>query len=171
MSSLTVQDLNALNRDAFVAVVGHVFEHSPWIAEGTWPRRPFRDVAHLHLELCRTMRMASQERQQALLHSHPDLAGRLAPQRKLTAASTEEQAAAGLTALTQAELAMFQELNQSYRARFGFPFIICARLNAKDAILQAMRRRVTNPPEVEFQSALDEIEKIALLRLQDVLAP
>lgn len=171
MTLLTVRDLNALDRDAFVAAVGHVFEHSPWVAEGTWPRRPFRDVGHLHAELCRTMRAASPERQLALINSHPDLAGRLAQQRKLSAASAQEQARAGLDELAEAELATFQKLNDSYRARFGFPFIICARLNAKDAILKAMQIRITNEPQVEFQAALSEIEKIALLRLQDVFAP
>lgn len=181
---MTLSELNPLDRATFVAALGHLFEHSPWVADETWPRRPFRDAAHLHAELCATMRAASREKQLALIRAHPDLAGRLAQpldrlgalslsngQRKLTAESTREQESAGLNVLTAQELAAFQKLNDAYRARFGFPFIICARLNAKDAILTAMQARIGNPPEAEFQAALGEIEKIARLRLEDVLKP
>lgn len=166
---MTVAQLNVFDRATFVAALGHLFEHSPWVAEETWVRRPFRDPAHLHAELCATMRAADRQRQLALIRAHPDLAGRLAQQRQLTAESTREQASAGLHALTAAELAEFQRLNDAYRVRFDFPFIICARLNAKDAILAAMRSRVANPPDAEFQTALAEIEKIAWLRLTDLL--
>jgi 2-oxo-4-hydroxy-4-carboxy-5-ureidoimidazoline decarboxylase len=167
---VTLADINAMDRAAFVHTLGHLFEHSPWVAEETWSRRPFRDAARLHAELCATMRSAPRERQLALIRAHPDLAGRLAQQRKLTADSTHEQASAGLNVLTAAELGEFQKLNDAYRARFDFPFIICARLNAKEAILAAMRSRVSNPVDVEFQTALGEIEKIARLRLDDLLA-
>jgi 2-oxo-4-hydroxy-4-carboxy-5-ureidoimidazoline decarboxylase len=166
----TLETLNGSDRDGFTAALGHLFEHSPWVAAETWPRRPFRDAAHLHQELCTTMRGAERERQLALIQAHPDLAGRLAQQRKLTAESNREQASAGLHELSDDELGRFQQLNDRYRARFGFPFIICARLNAKDTILAAMELRVNNPPEAEFQTALGEIEKIALLRLRDRLA-
>ena len=168
--AVKLEFLNASDRAAFTAALGHVFEHSPWVAEDTWSRRPFRNVAHLHAELCATMRGASKERQRALICAHPDLAGRLAQQCKLTSESTREQASAGLNELTDAELVEFQRLNDAYRTRFEFPFIICARLNAKGAILAAMRARIANPPEAEFQNALTEIEKIAELRLRDVLA-
>ena len=166
----TLAQLNELDRRAFTATLGHLFEHSPWVAEETWGRRPFRDAAHLHAELCATMRAAERERRLALIRAHPDLAGRLARERQLTAESTREQASAGLTALSAEEFAEFQRLNDAYRARFGFPFVICARLNAKEAILGAMRMRVTNTMEQEFQAALGEIEKIAWLRLEEVLA-
>lgn len=169
-AAMTVADLNALDRAAFVAALGHLFEHSPWVAEETWPRRPFRDPDDLHAALCTTMRAATRDRQLALIRAHPDLAGRLAQQRQLTAESTREQASAGLAALSAEELAAFQKLNDGYRARFGFPFIICARLNAKDAILAAMKTRVHHAEAVEFKTALGEIEKIARLRLNDVLA-
>lgn len=162
--------LNNLDRDAFTAALGHLFEHSPWVAAETWPLRPFRDATQLHQILCATMRGASRERQLALIQAHPDLAGRLAQQRKLTAESTREQASAGLNQLSEDELSRFQQMNDRYRARFGFPFIICARLNAKGTILAAMEARVNHPPETEFQTALGEIEKIARLRLQDRLA-
>ena len=166
---MTIEHLNTIDRAAFTAALGHLFEHSPWVAEETWSRRPFPDVAHLHAELCATMRAASRERQLALVRAHPDLAGRLAQQNQLTAESTREQASAGLNRLTADELAGFQQLNTAYLARFGFPFIICARLNNRATILAAMQARVANSPETEFATALGEIEKIAQLRLNDFL--
>lgn len=165
----TLAELNALDCAAFVARLGHLFEHSPWVAEETWARRPFRDAAHLHAELCATMRAAPRDRHAALIRAHPDLAGQLARQKQLTSDSTREQASAGLDRLSDAELAAFEKLNRSYRARFRFPFIICARLHAKEAILSAMKARLANPPEAEFATALAEIEKIARLRLDEVL--
>ncbi len=158
-----------MDRATFVRALGHLFEHSAWVADETWPRRPFGDSAQLHRELCATMRGAARERQRALICAHPDLAGRLAQQRQLTAESTREQASAGLHQLTAEELGAFQRSNAAYRERFGFPFIICARLSAKDAILSAMQQRLGNSPEQEFDTALDEIEKIARLRLDDAL--
>jgi 2-oxo-4-hydroxy-4-carboxy-5-ureidoimidazoline decarboxylase len=166
---MSLAELNAASQAAFTSALGHLFEHSPWVAEETWAKRPFRDPAHLHAELCATMRAASHARQQALIVAHPDLAGRLARQNQLTAESTREQSSAGLNQLSAAELAEFQRLNDAYRGKFGFPFIICARLNAKDAILAAMQARLPNTPEAEFAAALSEIEKIAWLRLQDAL--
>lgn len=179
--------INSLDRAAFTAALGHLFEHSPWVAEETWPQRPFRDAGHLHAELCATMRAAPPERLLALIRAHPDLAGRLqGPEHargelvepvegarlpRLTAESTREQASAGLDRLTDAELAEFTRNNAAYQAKFGFPFIICARLNAKAAILAAMSARLPNPPAVEHAAALAEIEKIAWLRLQDVFKP
>ena len=166
---MRLEALNRLDRAAFTAAVGHLFEHSPWIAEETWDRRPFADAGQLHRELCATLRRASRERQLALIRAHPDLAGRLAQQRQLTAESSREQASAGLNQLSAAELDDFQRLNDAYRSRFGFPFIICARLNAKDTIVAAMRSRLNHDAETEFEAALAEIEKIAQLRLGDLL--
>lgn len=167
--SLTLDQLNRSSSAEFVTALGHLFEHSPWVAEETWLRRPFRDAVHLHAELCRTMQSASIAKQLELIRAHPDLAGRLARQNQLTKESTNEQASAGLNQLTDAELAAFQKLNDAYRAKFGFPFIICARLNAKVAIVNAMKSRSMNSPAAEHSAALVEIEKIAWLRLQDAL--
>ena len=166
---MTLSDLNASDQAAFAAALGHLFEHSPWVAAKTWPHRPFRDAAHLHAALCGTMLAAPPDAQLALIRAHPDLAGRLARQKQLTAESNREQAGAGLDQLTDAELAEFQRLNDAYRAKFGFPFIICARLNAKAAILAAMQARLPHDPVTEEAAALAEIGQIAGLRLQDVL--
>ena len=166
---MTLAELNSADRTVFTTTLGHLFEHSPWVADETWDRRPFRDGAQLHAALCATMRSAPEERQRALIKAHPDLAGRLARQHQLTAESTREQASAGLDRLSETELAEFQKLNEAYRRKFDFPFIICARLNAKEAILTAMKARIHHTPAQEFATALGEIEKIAWLRLQDVL--
>lgn len=165
----SLSDLNSLDRAAFTAALGHLFEHSPWVAEDTWPLRPFATAGALHAALCATMRAAPHARQLALICAHPDLAGRLAQQKQLTAESSREQASAGLDRLTDTELAAFTRQNDAYRTKFGFPFIICARLNAKAAILEALNTRVNHPPDTEFATALGEIEKIARLRLQDLL--
>jgi 2-oxo-4-hydroxy-4-carboxy-5-ureidoimidazoline decarboxylase len=167
----SIAELNAAAPAAFTAALGHIFEHSPWVAEETGSRRPFRDARHLHAELCATMRAASTGRQLALIRAHPDLAGRLAVARQLTAESTREQAAAGLDRMSGEELAAFQKLNDAYRARFGFPFVICARLNDRSAIFAAMQSRLGNTPKQEHAAALAEIEKIARLRLDDLLSP
>jgi 2-oxo-4-hydroxy-4-carboxy-5-ureidoimidazoline decarboxylase len=166
MSEAFLAGLNQGDRAAFVAALGHLFEHSPWVAAETFDRRPFRDAAHLLAELCATMQGADRERRLALIRAHPDLAERMG---KLTAASLREQAGAGLDRLGEAEQAEFQSLNSAYRARFGFPFVICARLNAREVILAAMRRRLQNEPAAEEAAALAEIEKIAGLRLGDLI--
>ncbi|MDI1319081.1 MAG: 2-oxo-4-hydroxy-4-carboxy-5-ureidoimidazoline decarboxylase [bacterium] len=165
----TLAALNVADRGAFTAALGHLFEHSPWVAEQAWLRRPFADAAQLHAALCTAMRTAPPEWRMALIRAHPDLAGRLARQKQLTAESTREQASAGLDQLTDAELAEFTGNNDAYQAKFAFPFIICARLNAKGDILEAMRARLPNRWVDERDTALAEIEKIAWLRLQDAL--
>jgi 2-oxo-4-hydroxy-4-carboxy-5-ureidoimidazoline decarboxylase len=166
---MKLEMLNQMGRAAFAAALGHLFEHSPWVAEGAWERRPFRDAEQLHAALCVTMRTAPEKKQLDLIRAHPDLAGRLARQNKLTAESAKEQASAGLNQLSADELANFQRLNAAYREKFGFPFVICARLNARDSILNAMQQRLDHAAEQERAAALAEIEKIAWLRLADVL--
>lgn len=166
---LALQKLNDSDRETFSAGLRHIFEHSPWVAEETWQQRPFVSIEDLWEELCRTMQSAPAEKQLALICAHPDLAGRLARQKQLTKESTHEQASAGLNQLSDAELAAFQKLNDAYRAKFNHPFIICARLNAKEAIVSAMNSRLQNSPAAEHAAALTEIEKIAWLRLQDTI--
>ena len=170
---LTMDELNAVPAGEFVARVGPTFEHSPWIAERTWAQRPrpFASRDDLLRRLTATLRAASREEQLALIRAHPDLAGRLARENALTAASAAEQASAGLDRLSAGELARFTAANAEYRERFGFPFVICARLNDPAAILRAFARRQSLPVEEEIGNALGEIEKIAALRLADVVQP
>jgi 2-oxo-4-hydroxy-4-carboxy-5-ureidoimidazoline decarboxylase len=165
----TLAALNSADSGDFVGSIGHLFEHSPWVAEETYEKRPFSGLDDLHRSLCETMLCAPEEKKMALIRAHPDLAGRLAKAGQLTADSTKEQSSAGLDMLAPGEAAEIQRLNDAYKARFGFPFIICARLNAKDTILAAMRSRLGNSPEAEHSTALAEIAKIARLRLNEAV--
>ena len=166
---MTSVQLNSLPLADFIRIVGPVFEHSPWIAEATGPQRPFASVTALHTALCQTVTTATEAQQLALIRAHPDLVGQLALAGQLTRESTTEQASAGLTQLTAAEVEQFQTNNAAYKAKFSFPFIICARLNKKDAILQGFATRLQNSHEQEIKTALEEIFKIADLRLKDLI--
>jgi len=163
----SISDLNAATKDEFVARLGGIFEHSPWIAKAAADRRPFASVETLQAVLSEIVTAAGPEKQFALINAHPDLAGRLARQGLLTEESTREQATAGLAQSDEATLHKIETLNAAYRARFKFPFIICARLNSVDTILAAMEERLNNSPEQETAAALAEIFKIARLRLAD----
>ena len=165
--SLTISQLNNLAQAEFTRLIGPLFEHSPWIAERTWSRRPFASIESLHAALCDTMYGATTDERVKLIASHPDLVGRLAREGRLTRESTAEQSAAGLSQLSDAEITDFDRYNTAYRDRFGFPFVICARENKKDAILAAFPVRLRNSREQEIQTALGEIAKIARLRLLD----
>jgi len=162
-----VSEVNGWEREAFIRVIGPVFEHSPWIAERTWPRRPFASLAALHGALCETVLAANEREKLDLIRAHPDLAGRAALAGALTPSSATEQASAGLDRLTAEESAAFRQCNRAYRDKFGFPFVICARLNQKDAILNGFRTRLKHSRPEEISTALEEIFKIAWLRLQD----
>jgi OHCU decarboxylase len=161
-----------MDRADFVARFGGVFEHSPWVAERAFDAGlgAANDSADgLHFALKTAFRLASGEERLAVLTAHPDLAGKLAAARRLTASSTAEQAGAGLDALTDAERSRFTELNDAYRAKFGFPFIIAVKGLDRHSILAAFTRRIENDRDTEFQTAAREVEKIALLRLRDML--
>jgi OHCU decarboxylase len=161
-----------MTKDDFVAAYGGIFEHSPWIAESAWALElgPAHDTAEgLVSALSRVFRAAPEDRRLAVLAAHPDLAGKLAQARRLTEASTAEQASAGLDALTDAERAEFTRLNDAYTARFGFPFIIAVRDNTKASILAAFRRRLENDREAEFAEACTQVERIAWHRLKALL--
>jgi OHCU decarboxylase len=163
--------LNQLDQVDFVGVIGFVFEGSSWIAAAAWEQRPFATREVLHAALCAQLAVAPLERKLALISAHPDLVGRAARAGTLDATSTGEQAAAGLNALKAEEVALFDRYNAAYRERFGFPFVICARDNKKDAILAAFPQRLQHSREQEIATALREIERIAWLRLADVLEP
>ncbi|WP_299937228.1 allantoinase PuuE [uncultured Pelagimonas sp.] len=159
-------------REEFVARFGGVFEHSPWIAEGAWDLElgPAHDrAAGVHNALARIFRTASDEQRLGVLRAHPDLAGKLAQAQRLTAESTSEQAGAGLDALTDAERARFTELNTAYTEKHGFPFIIAVRDYDKAGILAAFDRRIANPTQTEFNEACKQVERIARLRLEDMI--
>jgi OHCU decarboxylase len=161
-----------LGKQDFVQRYGSIFEHSPWIAERAWEGEmgPANDTAiGLHFALRNQFRMATPEERLGVLRAHPDLAGKLAAAKRLTEASTAEQASAGLDALTDAERDQFNRLNTAYVEKFGFPFIIAVRDNTKASILAAFEARLNNSAEAELATASAQVERIAFLRLQALL--
>ncbi len=157
-----------MKKDTFVEAFGGIFEHSPWVAKRAYKLElgPVHDTAAgLHNALCRAFRSASEEERLGVLTAHPDLAGKLAQAERLTEASTEEQASAGLDALTDEERTTFEKLNSDYTGKFGFPFIIAVKDNTKASILEAFQRRIENDRDTEFAEACRQVERIARLRL------
>jgi OHCU decarboxylase len=159
-------------KDEFVRRYGGIFEHSPWIAERAHGLElgPAHDCADgVHNALCRVFRTASEAERLGVLKAHPDLAGKLAAAKRLTAESSAEQAGAGLDALTDAERDRFTALNAAYVEKHGFPFIIAVRDHDKPGILAAFERRIGNDRATEFAEACRQVERIARLRLKDLL--
>ena len=162
---MTLADVNRLERDAFVQQVGWVFEHSPWVAERAWRRRPFASLDDLHAALTDTMRAASREEQLTLLRAHPDLGTKLT----LSAASSGEQASAGLDRLAADDCALLQRLNDAYRGKFGFPFLFAVKGSTPAQILVALQEREPRDPSVEFDEALRQVSRIARFRLEQLI--
>jgi 2-oxo-4-hydroxy-4-carboxy-5-ureidoimidazoline decarboxylase len=158
-----------LDRDAFVTCFGGVFEGSPWIADAAWDRGPYADVSALHAAMVAIVQGAPADARLALIRAHPELAGKAAIAGALTAESSREQAAAGLDRLTPEQHARILELTAAYRARFGFPFVVCAREHTPDSIIATAAERLGHHPDLEERTALAEIAKIAALRLADLV--
>ncbi|MEX1120056.1 MAG: 2-oxo-4-hydroxy-4-carboxy-5-ureidoimidazoline decarboxylase [Terrimicrobiaceae bacterium] len=165
--SWSIKQLNSSNQEDFQAVLGPVFEKSPWIASKTWERRPFVDRVQLLEEMTKTVEAAGESALLALIQAHPDLAARVDERRGLTSESLREQS--GLFDLSEDPLDQLRVLNDAYRERFGFPFVICARLNSLFTIFDAMKSRITHDRQVEMAAAWAEIQKIAALRLADLV--
>lgn len=160
-----------LDRATFVALYGPVYEHSPWIAEAVFDAglgTVLDSPAGLHATMRAVVDASPQERQLALLRAHPDLAGRLAIRGELTAQSASEQAGAGLDKYSPTEFAQFNRLNDAYKAKFGIPFVMAVKGRKREEILAAFERRLGNDRTVEFQTALEEVHKIARFRLDDL---
>jgi 2-oxo-4-hydroxy-4-carboxy-5-ureidoimidazoline decarboxylase len=166
----TVAEIDAMDEDSFVRAVGAVVEHSPWVAEEAWRRRPFGSVAGLRLAFETAIRTAPRERRLELLRAHPELAGREAAAGELTEASEREQRGARLDRLTPQGLDRLRALNSDYRARFGFPFIACVREHSVDSLLAWGAARLGRDVDAEEATALTEVGKIVGLRLADLVA-
>jgi len=163
---VTLAELNRLGCTEFVAELGAVFEHSPWVAERAHARRPFASLDALHHSMMAVVREASPAEQLALVRAHPELAGAEAKAGTLTAHSSGEQARLGLTALSKEEFGRIAELNRRYRDKFGFPCIIALKLHAaRESVIDEMQRRLDNSAEQELGRALDQIGHITRGRL------
>jgi OHCU decarboxylase len=169
LNPIYMEAINELDHAAFVARFGPLFEHSPWVAEAAYRDRPFADHDELYEALVAAMHAAPRERKLALIRAHPDLAGKAAIDGTLTASSRREQASAGLDRLTPDEYDAFTRTNEAYKQRFRFPFVVCAREHTKESILRVAGERLRNSEDEEIRVALEEIAKIARLRLEDAL--
>jgi 2-oxo-4-hydroxy-4-carboxy-5-ureidoimidazoline decarboxylase len=163
---MTLADIAGMDRAAFVAAFGGIFEHSPWVAERAFDARPFDSAKALHSAMTTAMYGAPREAQLALLRAHPELAGRAAVRGELTADSTQEQAGAGLMQCSPEEFTRITALNALYNERFGFPFIIAVKGHDRAGILAEFARRVERDPDAEFKEALGQVAAIARFRLE-----
>jgi 2-oxo-4-hydroxy-4-carboxy-5-ureidoimidazoline decarboxylase len=153
--------------DAFVAALGDIFEHSPWVAQRAALQRPFATVADLHSAMCAVTAIASEQEKLTLLRAHPELGGKVARAGAMADASRQEQGALGLDKLSDEEFARFEKLNAAYQTRFGVPFIVCVRRHTRDSILDRFAKRLMNTRAQEIEQALAEIGHIARLRIVD----
>lgn len=165
MTGSTIEELNRGDEATFVDVLGGVYEASPWVCERAWSERPFASLGELQEAMERAVQTASREKKRELLRAHPDLGEKT----EMTEESREEQASAGLDQLTPDQYEAFQRLNDEYRDRFGFPFIMAVRGESPNVIRDAMEERVTHSQSEEFQTALNEVHEIAKLRLEELV--
>jgi 2-oxo-4-hydroxy-4-carboxy-5-ureidoimidazoline decarboxylase len=165
MSQTALSDLNECTKADFVARLANVFEHSPWVAEQAASSRPFAGVTQLLAAMKAAVDRASPDLRLALIKAHPDLADKTQRAAGLTAESDAEQNSVGLDRLSDAEYDAFARVNNAYRAKFGFPYIVCVRRHTKDSILRDFERRLPNDAKAETQTSIEEISRIAALRL------
>src|SRR5262245_45960508 len=157
MTMVSLQSLNAADKSGFVAALGDTYEHAPWVAEAVIGRRPFATLTALHEAMTAAVRAASADQRLALIKGHPDLAGKAARAGTMTSDSKAEQASAGLDRLSDAEFKEFHRLNNAYREKFKFPFIVCVRRHSKDSILREFARRLQHNAAAETKASLTEV--------------
>ena len=165
--ALALEAINRANADGFTAMLGDVFEGSPWFARRAHRHGPFTSRAALIRAMTRVLEEASGEERLGLIRAHPDLAGKAARARDLEPDSTREQASAGLDSLSDADFTLFMDLNRRYREKFGFPFIIAVRDHTLDSIIEAFRRRLESNPQTEMAEALANVGRIVSLRIAE----
>jgi 2-oxo-4-hydroxy-4-carboxy-5-ureidoimidazoline decarboxylase len=169
MTPRTLAELNACSKDDFVAALANIFEYSPWIAEQAASSRPFAGVNALFGAMKAAVDRAPSELRLALIKGHPDLANKTQRAAGLTAESNDEQNSVGLDRLSDAEYEAFERVNNAYRSKFGFPYIVCVRRHTKDSILRDFERRLPNDANTETQASIAEICRIAALRLDQLV--
>ncbi len=158
-------ELNQLSQEEFTQALGAIFEHTPAIARSTWDDRPFASTADLYTKMVTAVSAMTEAEKLALIQAHPDLGSKA----KMAEASVSEQAGAGLDRLSVEEFDRFQSLNQSYREKFSFPFIVAVKKHTKTSILEAFKQRLDNSIETEMQQAVAEICEIARFRLESTI--
>jgi 2-oxo-4-hydroxy-4-carboxy-5-ureidoimidazoline decarboxylase len=169
MSQKTLSELNACSKGDFVAALANIFEYSPWIAEEAASARPFAGVRPLFEAMKAAVDRAPFDLRLALIKAHPDLANKTQRAAGLTAESDAEQNSLGLDRLSDAEYEAFERANSAYRAKFGFPYIVSVRRHTKDSVLRDFERRLPNDVTAEIQRSVEEICRIAALRVDQLV--
>jgi 2-oxo-4-hydroxy-4-carboxy-5-ureidoimidazoline decarboxylase len=164
-----LSDLNTCSKDDFVTALANIFEYSPWIAEQVALARPFAGINQLFAAVKAVVDRAPVELRLALIKAHPDLANKTQRAAGLTAESNAEQNSVGLDRLSDAEYEAFARVNNAYRSKFGFPYIVCVRRHTRDSILRDFERRLPNDAQTETQKSIEEICRIAALRLDQLV--
>jgi 2-oxo-4-hydroxy-4-carboxy-5-ureidoimidazoline decarboxylase len=170
MPEKSLAELNACSKADFVAALANIFEYSPWIAEEAAVARPFAGVRALFDAMKSAVERAPAELRLALIKAHPDLANKTQRAAGLTAESNAEQNSVGLDRLSDAEYDAFERVNNAYRSKFGFPYIVCVRRQTRDSILRDFERRLPNDALAEVRTSIEEICRIAALRLDLLVA-
>ncbi len=168
--SLTLDYLNSCDENVFISRLGSIFEHSPWVAEQVVKLRPFASIERLHAAMVAAVDDSTEQAKLTLIRNHPELAGKEAETGQLTAESTREQRGAGLDQCSAGELTQLRELNRAYLERFDFPFVIAVSGLDRQQILQQMQLRLHNDKQQELATSIEQIGRIAQIRLDQLIS-
>ena len=161
----SIDKLNKLNKSEFISIFGNIFEKTQWIAQKAFDSIPYNNFDELTLRMIEIFSNSESENHLIILNSHPELA----VEKKLTEESKQEQNSANLNQCSDKEFNEFKKLNLNYKTKFGFPFIIAVKGKNRIEILESFRKRINNSIETEFEEAKEQVKKIALLRLKDII--
>ncbi len=165
VKEISIKEINELDANEFIDLLGEIYEHSSWVAEKTFQQKPFNDLDFLHKVMSQIVKESGQDRQRELIRSHPELAGKAV----LTTYSNNEQQSAGLASCNAEQIHKINEFSKKYLDKFNFPFVMVVKGRDVDTILSAFSQRLENSQEDEFERALAEIDKIARFRLEELI--
>jgi len=161
----SIDKFNKLSKAEFISIFGNIFEKTEWIAEKCYESKPYNNLDELVSKMMKIFENIEKERHLEILNSHPDLA----VEKKLTEDSKNEQKNASLNQCTDEEFVEFKKLNEEYKKKFGFPFIVAVKGKNKEEILNSFRQRITNNINLEFEEAKKQVKKIASFRLGEII--
>jgi len=161
----SIDKINKLSKPDFISIFGNIFEKTEWIAQKSYDSKPYKNYEELFLKMMEIFENTNKENHLKILNAHPDLA----VEKKLTKDSKNEQKNASLNQCTSEEFIEFKKLNEKYKVKFGFPFIIAVKGKNKEEILNIFRQRITNNINLEFEEAKRQVKKIASFRLSEII--
>jgi len=161
----SIDKVNKLSKSDFISIFGNVFEKTEWIAQKSYDLKPYKNFEELFSKMMEVFENIEKEKHLEILNAHPNLA----VEKKLTRDSKNEQKNASLNQCTEKEFLEFKKLNEEYKKKFGFPFIIAVKGKNKEEILNSFRQRITNNINLEFTEAKKQVKKIAIFRLSEII--